>query len=154
MPSLRAAMAPKKQTDDDCGQDPEDHADPWIEREILAAVRGDEIRHREAGDAVHGRLREGDHAAVSREEREADRGDPEPERLRQDLAEEVLAEDERAQRKDHEDDDGHTDSDPCSPAGHAGLPKRPSGRTASTKIEQCERQQDRVVRVVVSPKMR
>ena len=116
---------------------PTNDADPRVERQVASPVGLDEVRHREARDAEHGGLGQRDHPAVAREEREAHGGDPEPQGLGQDLAEEVLAEEEgpSARMSDRHHADRKADPDPCDGAAdHAGRPNSPRGRTASTKM--------------------
>ena len=65
---------------------------------------------------------------------EAGGRDPEPQRLGQDRAQEEVADEQRRERGRRHDDDERRPRDPLGRDGgvHAGLPYRPSGRTAST----------------------
>ena len=86
------------------------------------------------GDPEDRDLRERDHAAVGREEDQARRDDPEEEHLRQQRRRPSSVEtiERRESRASDERDDADDAVERDGGVAHAGLPKRPSGRTAST----------------------
>ena len=98
--------APSSTKNKDGKRDPEMHqskkGNDW-HFGMKAHIGVDEIGHREASDPVHRYLAEREHSAVSVEEREAGRGDPEPQSLGQDVAQPVVGEDRR--RKQQHDGD-------------------------------------------------
>ena len=113
----------------------------------VAAVGGHEVGVGQAGGAVDRHLAERHHAAVGRQEDQAGGGQTDPQRLREDLRDPEVRHHERRQ-----DQHGSGEPDPAvareravvgglrlgldrgglGSHAHAGLPNRPSGRTAST----------------------
>ena len=101
----------------------------------LGVAVGRQVAQREARHAVDRHLRQRDHPAVGRQEDQARGHDAQEEHLRQQRRDPVLAEDQR--REDGERDEDRTgDAIGGQPRAarraHAGRPKSPRGRTAST----------------------
>src|SRR5918996_1481172 len=126
----------EEEPDSRADEDPRQGSQPGVPGDGGAAVGRDEVRHREAGDSVEGDLSEGDHARVAREEDQAGRCDPEPERLRDHGAQVEVGEEQRAEEEDEHDRRSRRPPERRlyeeGRAAQAGLPKSPSGRTAST----------------------
>ena len=121
-----------------------DHdAPPWAPAEIeplRVSVRNG-VAEREPRDAEDRDLGQGDHPPVGGQEDQACCGDPEEEGLGEDRADEVVRHDRgrgEQRRSEGKEDCRHTNRslEPLPVAararGHAGLPKRPCGRNAST----------------------
>ena len=142
MPTLRAATAPKTSPITRRPDDREHERERRVpaERQALGLPAGpalrDHVPEDEAGDAHQRRLRERDHPAVGGEEDQARRGDPEEERLRQDRADPVVAEDRpgrrAATRRTATTIARSTGLRRSARRRHPALPKRPCGRNAST----------------------
>ena len=140
-----AERQPDEHGDDDCADDRR----PRRPGRGVAAVGGHEVRVRQAGGPVDRHLAERDHPAVGGQEDQAGRGEAQPQRLREDLRDPEVRDEQREDRE-HGHHAGKTQ--PAGPAeggmvgglglgldrrgvrrkAHAGLPNRPSGRTAST----------------------
>ena len=119
-------------------RDREAHEDapPRVPAEVQplrVAVRG-RVPDHEAGDPEERDLGERQHAAVGLQEDHARGDDPEQEHLRHQRPDpEAVQEQRRDQREQHDADAGAPfDRGGGRAASHAGRPKSPSGRTAST----------------------
>jgi hypothetical protein len=130
-PMAAACDRPEEETDHGRRHNREERGDPGIQGHVGASVSRGEVGHREPCDPVKSDLAQGHHPRVPGEEDQADGRDAEPERLRDDSAQVEVAEEERAECEDGEG--GHARPPAKGPHEcHAGLPKSPSGRTAST----------------------
>ncbi len=105
------------------------------EVQALRVAVGGQVAQREARHAVDGRLRQRHHPAVRRQEDQARGHDAEEQHLGQQRRDPVLGED---QRREQREQDQHRPCDPvrgeprAARCVHAGRPKSPRGRTAST----------------------
>ena len=131
MPMLRLASAPKSSPATTAiaspSRTPHHGFQPRLRPFVLPFVV--DVAEDEAGDPVDRDLGEREHAAVRRQEDQARSDDPEDEHLRQQRADPVAREERR-----REDGQSRGDRSRSAIRGepHAGLPNRPSGRTAST----------------------
>ena len=132
MPTLRARERAEHERHPRAEQESEQDADPRVPAQVEALRIGRRrVAEGEPGDPVDRDLREREHAAVGREERQARGDDAEQQHLREKRAQPVGRDDQRGQDGEHEQPEADDALDRGEPP-HAGRPKIPSGRIAST----------------------